>query len=79
MDVPIPNPPRLSPSEGSPPRLQAARGARYLGLSDVHEVVLVGERETVDAEGRAQSCGGLGAAVQLLQCQLIRGSPGKSL
>lgn len=57
---------------------ESAREAHYLGISNVHKVVLVSEVEIVDVERRAQGFQGLRAAVQLLQCQLVIGSLGES-
>lgn len=63
------------------PRRHAARGPRggggghYLGIGDVLKVVLVGKLEIVNAERGAQGFQGLSVAVQMLQCQLVIGSP----
>lgn len=67
-------------SPGLPGVQAAARGvSRYPGAGDVHEVVPVGEVEVVHAERSAQGFQGLGAAVQLLQGQLVIGSLGEGL
>ena len=53
-------------------------GACYLGISNVHEVVLVSELKIVNVERSAQSFQSLRVAMHLLQCQLLIGSLGKS-
>lgn len=61
MHVPIPNPPRPSPQQWQPsPGLQSAWGARYLGIGNVHEAVLVGEVELMDKSGGPRAARALG-------------------
>lgn len=55
-----------------------AGGAHYLGIGNVHKVVLVSELKMVNVERGAQSFQGLWVAMKLFQCQLVIGSPGKS-